>query len=274
VVERLSHPHVEALAGFLHQDPVANVFLLGWLRTQEIDRTPWYAVARGGELAAVALVVPERLVVPWSPDPAYAAEIGTRLRAERVKPGMVIGPRAASDALWKAWSPPAPRLWYDQRLYVMDAPPPDPHVPGFRVATMRDVPALIEASARMEDEDLGRDPSRTDPAVHENAVRERIRAGRTFVIDRGGIVFHIHVGTWIAEGCQVGGTYVPPEHRGKGLATLGMLALGHAVLAGPEPPARMTLHVNEANVPAVRVYERSGFRRAHPFRLIAARNAP
>ncbi len=282
MVEPLSHASRPDLTGLLEQDPVANLFLLGWMRAQDMDRAPWFGVRRRGALVAAALAVPERLVVPWSPDPEDAGAIGRHLREIGQIAGMVIGPRDACDALWAGWARGAPRLWYDQRLYVQDAPPAGDPADGFRLAKMRDLTALVHASARMEEEDLGRNPLDVDPVGHEAATRERIRSGRTWVIERDGeLVFHIHAGTWIAEGCQVGGTYVPPAHRGRGVGTDGMRALGRALLArtrdGRHPgdrehpaPARITLHVNEANTPAIRTYEAAGYRRAHAFRLAAA----
>lgn len=282
MVELLSHAHRPALTGLLEQDPVANLFLLGWLRSQDMTRAPWFGVVRRGELVAAALVVPERLAVPWAPAADDAADIGRRLKHLAQVAGMVIGPREACDALWAGWEPGRARLWYDQRLYVQEEAPGGPPVDGFRRAAMRDLDHLVLASARMEEEDLGRNPLDVDPVGHEAATRERIRSGRTWVVERDGeLVFHIHAGTWIAEGCQVGGTYVAPAHRGQGLGTAGMRELGRTLLMPspdgrhpPDPdhvaPARVTLHVNEANTPAIRAYESAGYRRVHAFRLAAA----
>ncbi len=282
MVELLSHASRTDLAGLLEQDPVANLFLLGRMRCQDMTRAPWFGIRRGGALVAAALVVPERLAVPWAPVADDAGEIGLHLRGLAHVAGMVIGPRDACDALWAGWAPGTPRLWYDQRLYVQDTPPAGERVDGFRVAKMRDLTSLIHASARMEEEDLGRNPLDVDPVGHEAATRERIRSGRTWVIERDGqLVFHIHAGTWIADGCQVGGTYVSPAHRGRGIGAAGMRELGRVLLArtadGRHPddpehpaPARITLHVNEANTPAIRTYETAGYRRAHAFRLAAA----
>jgi hypothetical protein len=270
VVEILSFPHRDALEGLLNQDPVCNLFLLGWLRQHELDRMPWFGAFDRGALVGAALVVPGRLVVPYTPDAAWALRLGERLRANHIPAGMVIGPRLAVDALWTTWRPGPPRIWYDQRLYLQDAPPDGPAVPGFRLATLRDAPALIDASAEMEREDLGRDPRDVEPEQHETVTRDRIRQGRSWVIERSGrIVFHIHVGTFLPEGAQVGGTYVPPDCRGQGLAAAGMAELGRRLLRGPDAPARITLHVHEQNTAAVRAYLRAGYRPAHAYRLAA-----
>ena len=78
-------------------------------------------------------------------------------------------------------------------------------------------------------------------------------------------MFQVNVGATHARGCQVGGTWVPRADRGRGLASAGVAATCRWLLARYP---RVTLHVNEANGPAVRVYEKAGFRRDAAFRLI------
>nr|WP_246283810.1 GNAT family N-acetyltransferase [Nocardioides perillae] len=56
---------------------------------------------------------------------------------------------------------------------------------------------------------------------------------------------------------------VLPEHRGHGLARVLSAALAHRAVAGGNGTA--TLGVYTTNAPAVRVYERLGFRTAHTF---------
>jgi predicted GNAT family acetyltransferase len=114
-------------------------------------------------------------------------------------------------------------------------------------------------------EDMGDDPYSRDPASHESSVRARIEDGRVFVIAKGDqILFQMHIGTEGPHGCQIAGTYVPPEYRGQGLATQGVAEVTRRAL---RKHALVTLHVNEANTPAVRAYEKVGFHAFAPFRL-------
>ncbi len=264
-VQRLTAGWERPIEAMLMAAVDVNLFLLGFVRSQPMDRAYWCGAVEGDAVRGLALVVPERLVVPFCPDPDDATAIGAHLR-ERFEPTLLVGPRVAGDALWRAWAADRvkPERWYDQRLYVAtrsEGPP----VEGFRPARMSEWREVARASGRMEYEDLGRDPYLLTPTLHERVVRERLRNGRTFVIERGGaLLFQINVGTAIPEGAQVGGTWVPPALRGQGLATEGMRAIC-AHLLGQHP--RVTLHVNEANKPAVRVYERVGFVRDAPFRL-------
>jgi len=79
------------------------------------------------------------------------------------------------------------------------------------------------------------------------------------------IVFQINVGTVLPEGAQIGGTWVPPKFRRKGYAIEGVRALCQNLF--DDHPV-VTLHVNEANVPAVKTYEHVGFERTAAFRLL------
>lgn len=267
-VVRLTEAHGAALEELLLLDPPVNLFLLGYLDAVPVPRAWWYGALDGDRVVAAALLVPGRLVVPFSPDPAHATALGRAL-GRRHRPCMMVGPRAACDALWAPWGRGA-RIdrWHDQRLYVCDThalPERDP-LPGFRRAHPDDFAEVLDQAAAMEVEDIGRFRLDDDPDGFREGVRRRIQQGQTWVVERdGALVFQIHVGTETAFGCQVGGTYVPPAHRGQGLATAGMLELGRRLRRRHK---RITLHVNEANAPAVRVYERSGYRPHAPFRLV------
>jgi hypothetical protein len=267
-VVRLANEDEPSIVRLLEQDRVTNLFLRSFVGTHPVDRAWWYGVGavRGGPLRAVALVLPARLAVPWAPDPADADLLGAHLHRQHA-PSLLVGPREAGDRLWARWAPGVtPRRRYDQRLYVLNAPPPGDDPPGFRLGTVEDTDQVVRNAAEMEREDLGTDPLAEGRAAHEAAVVDRLRTGRTWVVERGGrILFQVNVGTRHAHGCQLGGTYVPPDVRGKGLATAGVAATCRALLRGAP---RVTLHVNEANTPAVRAYERAGFERSVAYRLI------
>lgn len=266
MIVQLGKTHEVSLRRLLQTEPTVNLFLLGFLDSHGLGAATWIGVM-GREVEACALVIPGRLVVPFAPDAGDAFRIGQHFRG-RYRPCMLVGPREASDALWDGWTQGevSPRRCYDQRLYAIDTPTLCEPVDGFRRAVADDWPTVSRFSGEMEAEDLGRDPRDDEPGLHDRVIRDRIDRGSTWVIERDGdLVFQLNVGTSNRHGCQVGGTYVPPDHRGKGIATQGMFAMVRHLLT--EYP-RVTLHVNEANIPAVRAYERVGFQSHSPFRLI------
>ena len=265
-VERLTTWHEAAVEELLLTDPVQNLFLLGFLDSRVLDRAHWYGALRDDRVVALAMVLHGKLCVPYALEPGACSLIGAHLRP-RHPPCMLVGPREACDRLWQAWAPDATvDRRYDQRLYVCREEPAGPRIAGFRPARMSEWRVIAMQSGLMEEEDLGRNPQLDDPELHARVVRDRIQSGRTWVWERDmRLVFQINVGTQTHWGCQVGGTYVPPDLRGQGLAARGMRELCRVLVARH---GLVTLHVNEANTPAVRCYERAGFERDAPFRLL------
>ena len=263
-VVRLSLSEGRSLEGLLATDPVVNLFLIGFLTVHPVERSWWYGL--GDPLRAVVLVLPGRLAVPYAPDPDDAAILGDHLRYQHL-PSMIVGPRRASDQLWGRWTGNRRATTrYDQRLYLIDRPPPGEDPAGFRNGTLSEWRTIALNAARMEIEDIGVDPRAGNPKHHDTVVQDRVRAGRTFVISRSGrIVFQVNVGTSHRIGAQIGGTYVPAAHRGHRTAAAGIAATTRRILINHP---LVTLHVNEANTPAVRTYERVGYERHAPFRLI------
>lgn len=272
---RLRGAHHRALRRALEEDVDSNLFALGMLQTwglAEREGARWWGVGDARRLRAVAWAgrpVPDPgpaeaagLVVPWG-DPDGCTLLG-RAIADGGQPAMVIGPRAASDALWHGLGAPPPRIWFDQRLYVCARPSEGPAL-AVRVARPDELAVISDMAGRMMAEDLGEDPRARDPAGHERLVQARLLAGRVLVSeDDGELVFKLDIGTRTDAGAQVGGTWVPPHRRGGGLATAGMRAATRLLL---KQVPRVTLHVNEANVAAVRAYERAGYTAAAAFRL-------
>ncbi|MBN2799601.1 MAG: GNAT family N-acetyltransferase [Deltaproteobacteria bacterium] len=249
-----------------------NLFLLAMLEGWEVDRLPWVGVLDGDALRAVALVLPGQVAVAYAPEAAHGALMGSA--APPFQPDtLVIGPRDASDQLWSTWA--SGQRWgrrYNQRLYVAREPSARSTLPGLRLARAADEEELLARSIQMEIDDLGFDPSTRNPESFRYSVQRRIQEGRTWVLEEGGrLLYHINVGVQVSWGCQIGGTYVPPALRGQGIATEATRQIVSRLL---ERNPIVTLHVNEANTPAVRVYERAGFQRAAPFRLITTPARP
>ena len=267
----LHSDHRAELLELLRAEPDANLFLIDILSRDGVQETlaeTWIGI--GEPVIAGAIVLgrrapdaPARLVVPFG-DPDAGAHIGQRIRQDGPV-SMIIGPRAASDGVWQGLAQPTPTVFFDQRLYVCTEVSAGARLP-IRVARIGDVPRLEPLAAEMMIEDLGVDPRIPDPDLHQRSVASRCSRGRTLLAEREGrICFQLNIGTFCKDGAQVGGTYVHPDFRRQGLSTSGMRAASEALLSLTRC---VSLHVNEANTPAVRCYERTGFVRAAPFRLI------
>lgn len=259
----------------LHDDVDTNLYLLGALQSWGLanqDGVTWWGTFQGGRLRTVVWLgrpqpdpgntVAAGLAVPWG-DPDGALAIGEAIAAHG-PPGMVIGPRAASDALWQGLGSPVPRLWYDQRLYVCTQVAPGPEL-LVRAARPEELELAAELSAAMMTEDLGQDPREEGADSWLRRVRGRVLAGRVQLgFDQGRVVFKVDVGSRFGPGVQVGGTYVPLGERGHGFGAAGMRATCRQL---QRRTPRISLHVNEANLAAVRTYEAAGFQAAAAFRL-------
>jgi len=268
-----------ALQALLLQDPLPNLFLLSLIEHEavmgESPRGVFYGLweqrlrsagGTGGELAATVYVSPTGLVVPWCPWIEHATVLGRHLTQTHVFQ-LIIGPRATSDTLWQAAAQPAiMRTHYNQRLYVARRASPGPVMPGLRKAVPDDVTELAMFSSRMMLEDLGFDPAVHNPRGHMASVLRRIREGRTWVVEQNDrLLFKIDLGSACSQGAMVGGTYVLPELRQRGMCGRAMRGVVQDLLA---EHACVTLHLNEANAPAVGCYERAGFQRDVAMRLM------
>ncbi len=264
-----------ALQGLLEREPEANLFLLATLRDlglrPSLDSS-WWAAFRDDALVSACWLARGRpdpeparvdgLAVPCG-EAAPCEEIGRRL-TEESPPRMVIGARGPSDALWRGLGSPLTRAWYDQRLLVLRQPSPGRRLP-LRRALPTEWALVSEMSARMMQEDLGEDPRLRNLEGHLRRVRERIGRGAILLGEQdGAVVFKLDLGSRGPEGVQVGGTWVPPAARGRGVATAGMRAAGDLLVPRH---GWVSLHLNEANAPAMGAYLRAGFEQGAPFRL-------
>lgn len=264
----------------LRENIPANLFLLGLLDGKaEEESISLYGLWRESEpaagdesrknrLKAVVGVSRGGLVVPWAPSLEDAHALGSFLRSER-SVVMAVGPRDSCDAIWseQRFRLP-PRLFYDQRLYVCLHPSPGHAFLGQRLARPEDLPILEKLSSRMMLEDLGFDPGANDPELHRLQVERRIRRSCTWVVEHSGtILFKVDVGTWTPDGLTLGGTYVPPHWRGRGICTSAMRGVTRTLLT--KVPL-VSLHVNELNTRAVRAYEGAGYERVDAFRIVIA----
>jgi ribosomal protein S18 acetylase RimI-like enzyme len=262
---RLGPAHAERLADLLDGDRVGNAYLRSELRLG-IDGGEWWGAFDGSELVATVLAGP--LAWPYIPHAQDAASLADAL-AGTAEPRMLVGPRPSVLALHRAFMPP--RYAREQRdpqpLLALDRASllPLPPAPVHR-ATHADLDGLVLASAAMHHEEMGSDPLAGDAAGWRARMAGLIARGWSWVwTEAGHIVFKAELSAWNPDVVQIQGVYTAPQHRRRGLASLGLATICSALL---EEVSLCTLYVNNYNAAALRVYRRLGFRDAGAFSTV------
>lgn len=262
--------------GVLAVDTPLNLFLLGMLAERGIRANTgevWIGALdpQRGLLHGVALAIGvdarrgADLVVPWGT--AAAGEVLGRALAPFHGARSIVGPREVSDATWRAMGDQPCRIRYEQRLFVCVHPSGGPAL-DVRRARPDELELMVDWSVRMNEEDLGEQPWTANQASFAEGVARRVHSGQILVAARAGRpVFKVDVGTRLPDGVQVGGTFVPPELRGQGIATTAMRAVCADLLRHHR---QVVLHANEENAGAVKAYKAAGFLASAPMRLSIA----
>lgn len=267
VLARLGPADVPDALGFLERDPVLHVYLIALVLRDALARPKdeyWVARRDGAITAMLYLGGNSGAVLPVGDDREGLRALGA-LAAGRLemlpKRFQVVGTATAFDALLERFPERAfaPRLVRRQYYLATDAArlrAPEP-LPELRLARREDYAFLYETGAALRAEELLEDPREVDPVAYARRAEEDCRDGHTYVWrDARGLVFRASVSARTADAVQISGVYVPPEHRGRGIATR---ALGEMCGRLLERSQAACLFVNDFNAPAIAVYERLGF---------------
>jgi predicted GNAT family acetyltransferase len=259
----------------LEQDSDGNLFQLDSLEKRAFSswyQDQWWGVFKnrsligiGGCFGRASHGEPAKLIIPYGTDSAMFL-LG-QFEKERGGTKMAIGVRSATDAFLEGLDVKSFKTHYDQRIYRCTETN-EYQISSeivFQRAKQQHLEKIYNHSAKMMIEDLGTDPRTPIPSQHHETIKVRIQEGRCFIGTlKGKIVFLLDLGTNCNRGCQIGGTYVPPEFREKGYATEGVHFWTKRLL---KKYGLVTLHVNEANHSAIRLYNKIGFKQSSPYRL-------
>lgn len=252
-------PALDQILDFCAGDPIERVFLEDAARR---GFARFLGVERDRRLAALcyfgANVVPSGAGCE-----AFADE------AARRSTSMIIGEERAVGELWGEAAPRMGRPRDDrpgQPVYVLDSPPPDGEPTGLREAKRDDLDLLLPACAATHREELGIDPFERDPESFRLRTLSQIDEGRSWLWrEDGSILFKAEASAWTPSAVQLQQVWVDPEVRNRGYATRGMRDLCRRLL---ERTPSVCLFVRPENAPAIRVYEKTGMRRAGSYRSI------
>lgn len=271
----LSREHLVPLRRFLERDPINNLFALSWLENYGVtsSREGMFhflgVFGSRGDVEAMALVITRRLVLLDSCNQIWAKRMGQWYAERKYHVHHVVSVRHLVDAFWGSMIEHSTlpslqeRLSSPQFMYVLKrehwlGAATTPPKTGLRLARLSDLEAVFLASADMHQEETMENPLDDNPELFQNHVRHRIETGRTFVwFEDHRLLFKADISAQSAYGAQISGVYTAPSSRGKGIATKAMRALCHIWMKKGVP--RVTLYVNQSNIPARRVYEKVGF---------------
>jgi predicted GNAT family acetyltransferase len=264
-VRRLRHGELRDALALADRDPVTNVFVASrltaaGLTAARLGADVW-AYDVDGRLESLCYVGANLVPVEATPD-AIGAFAARALREGR-RCSSIVGPVDVVSPLWAqledTWGP-ARDVRRRQPLMVALQPSarvgPDPAVRRVRPDEYN---ALLPACVAMFTEEVGVSPIASDGgALYRARVRELIATGRSLArIEDGRVIFKAEIGAVTAQACQIQGVWVAPDRRGEGLSKTGMAAVVEIALREFAP--RVSLYVNDFNLPALAAYRQVGF---------------
>ncbi|WP_179817431.1 GNAT family N-acetyltransferase [Allostreptomyces psammosilenae] len=263
---------LDAALRVLARDPVTNAFVASRVRAAGLD--PWrlggemWGWFERGELVSMCYSGANLMLIG-------AGEEAVRSFAERARRqgrrcSSIVGPAGPTAMLWALLEPhwgPAREIRSCQPVMATSEPServaPDPFV---RRVRREEIDVVLPACVRMFTEEVGVSPLAGDGGLLYRArVAELITTGRAFarIEDGDQVLFKAEIGAVTDRVCQIQGVWVPPEHRGKGLARAGMAAVLEYALREVAPVA--SLYVNDFNLPARAAYRAVGFEEVGTF---------
>jgi len=271
----LSEENRPRLLWFLDQERWTSLYLrslvheFGVSPTAHLEHGRFFGAMRGPDLTAVAFSGNSRNLTTLGDTADLVAVVGRTFEAAQ-PPRLFVGPADHARLVREAFSRHGamPFLDREQYYYVLT---PDMLVEqepvALRPARQDDVESVTFAQAAMTEEDLSVPRNHIDYARLKEISRRRIAGGKVWVIGEGPrLLFKTEESARSEDGVLIGGVFTDPEYRGRGLARRGIGTWARILF--DRGLTLLALHVNRDNMPAIRAYERVGFRRHTSLRLM------
>ncbi|MBA4608653.1 MULTISPECIES: GNAT family N-acetyltransferase [Aeromicrobium] len=272
-VRPLGRADLDLIHDVLDREPLVDMFVRHRVDSTRLDRR-WFGAELWGYFEdgeAVSLLHVGANVVPAQATPAAIDAFSDRLLTHGHKPSSLVGPAKAVLPLWDRvkheWGPArSPRP--NQPFMVLKHDSDVPLDPRVRPVGIDQVDTLYPACVAMFTEEVGIHPESVgSPSGYRARVTQLVTMGWSYaIIEDGTVLFKTEVGAATDTGCQLQGVWVHPDLRGTGVAAPALASVIRQVRRSVAPA--VTLYVNSHNTPALRTYQRVGFRHVETFASI------
>lgn len=250
---------------FLERSPVEHLFLTSRLGEFGMDRRRLGRLLAhldaDGEIDGLCFDGGTIFVTSSAPDalPGFVQELGSFRRATSL-----LGPTFASMGLFLGLSERFGEMWSScsnvrarQPLMLLDEPCAVEGDPRVQVLSEEDYESYLHASVEMYTGEIGSSPFKYGPG-YESFVLQRLRQRDAYgIVEEGQVIFKADLGPRHLDQVQLQGVWVDPERRGQGIAVPALASMMRDV---QRRFPRISLYVNDFNTPAIRTYEKLGFR--------------
>jgi uncharacterized protein len=237
-LQSLNNSHEVEVIAFLMLRPVHTVVMASWINDNtlesDLNRGKFYGYRNvAGMLEGVALIGHTTLVEARSKDALTAFAVQAR-RSDTPIHVMMSGADTI-ESFWEQYKgdKSKPRLTCNEVLFELGLPALVRDC-EFRVraAAKEELLPIAEAHAEVAFMESGVDPIVKDREGFLERTLRRIEQGRTFVVfdEKGTLVFKADIVAETAGVIYLEGIYVAEKHRGKGIGSKCLAALGQSFL--------------------------------------------
>ncbi len=262
VVETLTNDDEAEVLSFLSRRPIHTVCMAGYIRDHGIvnplNRGIFYGCRnRDGELEGVALIGHATLLETQNNE---ALKAFAQLKEQYANSHLLRGEHEMISRFWNHFAEVGrvPRLACRELLFEQTSVPDFAGpVPKLRLATSKDLRAILEINAEMIVSECGVNPLVEDPQGFEKRVARRIEQGRIWVWTRKGrMIFKVDIFAETPEMIYLEGVNIHPLERNKGYGRRCMAQLGRILL---KRSRAICLLVNEQQKAVGTFYRKAGY---------------
>ena len=253
-----------AVSALLESAPFSNHLLAA--RLQRESGAELWGCWREGELSGAVAV--GAALYPSRIDSESQAALADLLPERAAMVGSITGERESVLGLWNQlaprWPVAARLVRQSQPFLVLSQQLTAPADSPVRRAREADLPAYTAAGAMMFAAEIEAPPPLR---ALQQRYHASIRAGRSFAaVSEERVYFKCDIGFVLDGVAHLQGVWLAPELRGRGSSA--ELLAGALAIVQAEIAPRVSLYVNDFNVPALALYRRLGFEQVDEYATV------